>query len=189
MIESAFALTSFRHHSLICHPASPCPTALEIVASAEFSENGGLHLRYLLTGDLDAIRFPPPQAASPADNLWQYTCCEAFIGATGDMAYREFNFSPSSQWAAYQFNEYRVRDERFQPPAFPQITRQQDDSRCELEVRLPQVLLPEASELQLGLTAVIEFKNGDKTYWALSHPAAQPNFHLRASFALTLIKP
>ena len=105
------------------------------------------------------------------------------------MAYREFNFSPSSQWAAYQVNDYRVRDERFQPLAFPQITRQQEDSRCELEVLLPQVLLPEASELQLGLTAVIEFKNGDKTYWALSHPAAQPNFHLRASFALTLNKP
>lgn len=144
-----------------------------------------------MTGELDAIRFPSPQAASAADNLWQHTCCEAFIGVTGDRAYREFNFSPSNQWAAYQFNDYRVCDERFQPPAFPQITHQQDDSRYELEVRLPPVLLPEANALQLGLTAVIEFKNGDKTktYWALSHPAAQPNFHLRASFALTLNRP
>ena len=182
-------MISLRTHSLTCHPASPCPIALEIVASAEFAEDNQLCLRYLLTGDLAAIRFPSPQAASAADNLWQHTCCEAFIGLTGDTAYREFNFSPSSQWAAYRFNDYRVRDKRFQPPAFPQITCQQDDSRYELEVQLPQVLLSKANELQLGLSAVIEFKNGDKTYWALSHPAAQPNFHLRASFALALNKP
>lgn len=189
MIDAAFALSSFHPYSLICHAASPCPTALEIVAGAEFSENGNLRLRYLLTGKLAAIRFPSPQAAGPSDNLWQHTCCEAFIGAAGDSAYREFNFSPASQWAVYQFNDYRVRDERFPLPTYPQITHQQDERHYELEVLLPQVLLPEAKTLQLGLTAVIEFKNGDKTYWALRHPAAQPNFHLRASFALTLNKP
>jgi hypothetical protein len=182
-------LISLRTHSLTCHPASPCPIALEIVASAEFAEDNQLCLRYLLTGDLAAIRFPSPQAASAADNLWQHSCCEAFIGAMGDTAYREFNFSPSSQWTAYRFNDYRVRDEHFQAPAFPQITCQQDDSRCELIALLPPLLLPDDSDLQLSLTAVIEFKSGDKTYWALSHDAAQPDFHLRASFALTLNKP
>ncbi|MDD2743477.1 MAG: DOMON-like domain-containing protein [Rhodocyclaceae bacterium] len=182
-------MTSFHAHSLICHTSNPCPRALEIVVSAEFSESGQLCLRYLLTGDLKPIRFPSPQAASPADNLWQHTCCEAFIGVRGDAAYREFNFSPSSQWAAYRFNDYRVRDEHFQPPAFPQINCQQDDSRCELIALLPQLLLPDDAELQLGLTAVIETIDGSKSYWALSHDAAQPDFHLRASFALTLNKP
>lgn len=182
-------MISLRTHSLTCHPASPCPIALEIVASAEFAEDNQLCLRYLLTGDLAAIRFPSPQAASAADNLWQHTCCEAFIGLTGDTAYREFNFSPSGQWAAYRFNDYRVRDEHFQPPAFPQITCQQDDSRCELIALLPPLLLPDDADLQLGLTAVIETIDGSKSYWALSHDAAQPDFHLRASFALTLNKP
>jgi hypothetical protein len=182
-------LTSLRHHSLICHPASPCPIALEIVASAEFAEDNQLCLRYLLTGNLDAIRFPSPQAANAADNLWQHTCCEAFIGVTGDTAYREFNFSPSSQWTAYQFNDYRARDEHFQPPSFPQITCQQDENRYELTALLPPLLLPDDADLQLGLTAVIETIDGSKSYWALSHHAAQPDFHLRPSFALTPNKP
>jgi hypothetical protein len=39
--------------------------------------------------------------------------------------------------------------------------------------------------LNIGLAAVIENTDGNKTYWALQHYAEQPDFHLRQSFSLT----
>ena len=41
------------------------------------------------------------------DDLWQHTCFELFIGAKNDAEYYEFNFSPSGEWAAYEFRNYR----------------------------------------------------------------------------------
>jgi hypothetical protein len=40
--------------------------------------------------------------------------------------------------------------------------------------------------LDLALTTVIEASDGSKSYWALRHGAAQPDFHLRQSFTLAL---
>jgi hypothetical protein len=39
---------------------------------------------------------------------------------------------------------------------------------------------------QIGLTAVIETATGEKSYWALHHPAEKPDFHHRGGFALSL---
>lgn len=100
--------------------------------------------------------------------------------------YREFNFSPSGQWAAYRFTGYRERDEAFAPTAKPQLIFTPLADGFELRASLPAALLPPDSTLQLGLTAVIEAADGSKTYWALAHHAAQPDFHIRQSFALTL---
>jgi len=43
--------------------------------------------------------------------------------------------------------------------------------------------------LQLGLTAVIEANDGSRSYWALHHPEASPDFHHRAGFILSLNQP
>jgi hypothetical protein len=37
-----------------------------------------------------------------------------------------------------------------------------------------------------GLSAVIEEKDGTKSYWAIAHPAEKPDFHDPACFALPL---
>ena len=42
-----------------------------------------------------------------ADELWKTTCFEAFLRPMGEESYREWNFAPSSQWAAYRFTGYR----------------------------------------------------------------------------------
>ena len=39
--------------------------------------------------------------------------------------------------------------------------------------------------LRLGLAAVIEASDGTRSYWALRHPAGQPDFHHADAFALT----
>jgi hypothetical protein len=42
---------------------------------------------------------------------------------------------------------------------------------------------------RIGLSAVIEEKNGMKSYWALAHPAGKPDFHHPACFAAELPAP
>ena len=50
---------------------------------------------------------------------------------------------------------------------------------------LPVAGLPDA-ECAMGLSAVIEEQGGVKSYWALAHPDAKPDFHAPACFAATL---
>jgi len=171
--------------SLLCHPASPCP-AVQAVTARVVLASDGLRLRYFIHAEPAAIRLPEARPAQAADGLWQHTCCEAFIAPTGSTEYREFNFSPSGQWAAYRFSDYRERDTAFTAPLAPHIELRQHADGFELTASLAPALLPDAASLQLGLTVVIEAADGSKSYWALTHAAAQPDFHLRQSFALAL---
>lgn len=171
---------------LLCHPSGHCSVIQALTVSAKLAANGALHLSYHLSGEIADLLLPARLAPAAADNLWQHTCCEAFIGATNNPEYYEFNFSPSEQWAAYRFTDYRQRDNRFQLAATPQITQQRRANAFSLAAILPPGLLPTGESLQVGLSAVIETREGSKSYWALAHCAAQPDFHLRQSFALTL---
>ena len=172
--------------NLLCHPASPCAVVRSISITANFAESGDLNLLYRVIGEVDGIKLPAARQPGPADNLWQQTCCEAFVAAANTEPYREFNFSPSAQWAVYQFAAYRQRDSRFQPPSAPQITLHQQADGFELAATIPSELIPPSDVLDLALTTVIEASDGSKSYWALSHGTTQPDFHLRQSFTLAL---
>jgi hypothetical protein len=118
-----------------------------------------------------------------------------FVGATGHAAYREFNFSPSGQWAAYAFSDYRERDpaleEALAQVAAPRIVARLSAGRLELEARIAAAALPTPTEgtLLLAVAAVVEaadLVDGCHSYWALRHPAARPDFHHRDGFVLPL---
>jgi hypothetical protein len=51
---------------------------------------------------------------------------------------------------------------------------------------LDHLSLPRESSWRLGLSAVIEETNGNKTYWALVHPPGKPDFHHKDAFAYEL---
>jgi hypothetical protein len=68
---------------------------------------GSLLLSYLVTGRISDLRIPPAVAAARTDELWRHTCFEAFVRTSLGPAYYEFNFAPSTQWAAYRFDNYR----------------------------------------------------------------------------------
>jgi hypothetical protein len=146
----------------------------------------GLLLRYEVLGDIRRLRLPTPMPNGPADGLWQHTCFEAFVGATGDPAYREFNFAPSGQWAAYRFSAERQRDthaEAAQVPVSPTIDLHPAADRLCLQTWLPLHALPDpATAWDVGLTAVIETADGQLSYWALQHPGARPDFHHRGGW-------
>lgn len=171
---------------LLCHPATPCTALDAIEVALEPSAAGGLILRYSARGRTAALLIPSSLPSAPADNLWQHTCCEAFVAAVDDKQYREFNFSPSGLWAVYDFKDCRERDTGVTPPAAPRITIQSLADGFQLTAELDPAQLPAGKTLQLGLSAVIEAADGSKSYWALAHCAAHPDFHLRQSFMLTL---
>lgn len=178
--------------ALFSFPGSIIPAAEAIEVDVRFTAAGELSLAYCLDGSLDQLRIPEPQLPGPADGLWEHTCFEAFIAAGNSLAYREFNLSPSGQWAAYAFSGYRERDEGVTLAPAPRVSVRRSARRLELEAILPPGLLPPAAPgagYQVGLSAVIEAADGGKAYWALAHPGPRPDFHLRTAFALPLAAP
>ena len=174
---------------LQAHPATPCPWIDSITARAHWLRAGVLLFDYIFSGDIARLCVPPPQPACHTDRLWQHTCCEAFVAAVDGVEYREFNLSPSGQWAAYRFLAYRERDAAFVPPFTPQSDFQRLADGFRMTALLAPELLPPTAVFQIGLTLVLETTAGGKSYWALAHCAAQPDFHLRQSFTLTLARP
>ena len=132
-----------------------------------------------------AQRFVIPELTEPwrADELWRTTCFEAFFRAAGEDSYREWNFAPSGNWAAYDFARPREGMTRADVGSPPYI-RMEDNFTW---WALGATIAVEADRpWQLGLSAVLEEADGTKSYWALAHPADQPDFHHPDSFAARL---
>lgn len=178
------------------HPTSPDagepgtgPVGSLLATMFALPEGGAMFEFRLEDSQLGKLSIPAPQPPGPADGLWQHTCFEVFLGVPGEPQYREYNFSPSGQWAVYAFRAWRERDEAFSPAAAPEIACTQDGDTLVLEAHVPAELLPTVpagADLQVSLSAVIERKDGRLEYWALRHAAAQPDFHARDTFVLTL---
>ncbi len=181
--------------ALVCHPATPAPVVRTIEVDATRAVDGALVFHYCLRGDIVRLLIPHAGEASCADALWEHTCFEAFIGLAGQPAYREFNFSPSGQWAAYAFADYRQRTAPADLSAPPRITARLFSGRIEVEAVVPLAALPSpAAEttLQVGICAVVEARDvveGRHSYWALRHATGRPDFHDRRGFALELPPP
>ena len=178
------------------HPATVASLVQSLTVQAILTADGDLTVYYRLRGDMVRLRIPEKRASEPMDGLWEHTCCELFISVVGETAYREFNFSPSGQWAAYAFSGYRQRDPTAEPifahGLTPLIHVELTAGRLELSASLSRTVLPPlptSGTLQLGLAAVVEAADlidGRHSYWALHHPAARPDFHHRDGFVLKL---
>lgn len=166
--------------ALVPHPATPSAAVQSILVEVR-RERDAVALRYVLSGDLGRLRVPASRAAARADDLWRHTCFEAFLAGEG-AGYREFNFSPSGEWAAYAFAGYRERGPRLDCPA-PDIVCRASPGRLELEAAA--ACAPQG-RVRIGLSAVVEDTAGALSYWALRHPAARPDFHHAGAFAFEI---
>ena len=174
---------------LTCINDSACPSDTVLQVEVLPYPLGCLALRYELTGELAKFRIPTPQPPDAVDDLWKHTCFEAFIAVQGDLSYHEFNFSPSGQWAAYAFSNYRIRSDWIANQA-PFISLTQTNNSLLLKANIDAADLPPNptnKPLQLGLAAVIETIDGNCTYWALLHPVDKPDFHHRSGFICTWV--
>jgi len=173
--------------SLVPHRAPSNPSVRGIEGTVTRTGSAGLRFEFLLDGHTADLRVPESLPPSFRDGLWRHTCFEAFVAIAGSPAYREFNFSPSGEWAGYRFSGYRQREGG--TVAAPEIVFRQEAGSLHLNAAVTAASLPPTAAgatLQIGLAAVIESVEGNLSYWALAHPAEQPDFHHRDGFLLSL---
>jgi hypothetical protein len=175
--------------ALRLHPDSHCVAATGIEVDVARPRPGDLALRYVVTGGLADLLLPPVIAPTSADELWRHTCFEAFVRAAPGTTYFEFNFAPSTQWAAYRFSDYRSGMSVAGGIGAPGIETRSDGGSYELHVSLELQGLADLSGESawwLGLSAAIEEAGGGMSYWALAHPPGKADFHHSDCFALEL---
>ena len=118
------------------------------------------------------------------DELWKTTCFEAFLGPVGAGSYREWNFAPSGNWAAYDFSAYREEMARADVGSPPYIRMEDNFTWWTVGAT---IATDAQQQWQLGLSAVLEEIDGTKSYWALAHPPGdKPDFHHANCFAARL---
>ncbi len=168
----------------------PAENLLHIKITGDIERAGTqLSARYTLSGEINSIIFPS-SSISPMrkHDLWKATCFEFFIAPAGQTQYWEFNLSPSGNWNVYHMDAYRqvnMREEE-KVTSLP-FTFQKTDIQINLEISVNTAsFLPSTQKLEVGIAAIIQTANETETYWALTHPNPQADFHHRAGFVIAL---
>ncbi len=173
--------------SLIPFP-SPNTPQVTITGTLE-RQNDILALHYSLTGNIGKIFFPPPSMYSGRkDELWKRTCFEFFLAIKDQQPYWEFNMSPSGDWNVYRMDAYRRAGFR-EEASIQRLQFEAEKSERFFTLDAAVDLSPifhTVQGLEVGVTAILQTQDGNETYWALTHPAPQADFHRRESFILTL---
>jgi len=175
--------------SLLPFPAPKIPN-ISLTGNISF-QNHIVDLRYSLTGELEEI-FLPATGLHPGrkDELWRTTCFEFFLAPKGQPRYWEINLSPSGDWNIYRMDSYRrigFRQETSIQRLPFEVQHEEGAFHLKALIDLNPITEP-AQILQLGISSVIQTRGGNETYWALSHPAPVPDFHLRESFTIEIPK-
>ena len=132
---------------------------------------------------------------SRTDKLWEETCFELFLGVgreqAKDLRYREFNLSPSGAWNSFTLQGYRYAAQAESDIESLPLEVKKTDDALTLKADIDISSIAAASDpIRLGISAVILVKNAaqetQETFWAIEHPAAEPDFHHPNSFALFL---
>ena len=171
-------------HRLTCHPATPASLVSQLTATISELTEARIKISFEVAGDLNQLLIPKQQTPNSRDNIWQHTCFEFFIAQAECENYYEFNFSPSTLWAVYAFDSYRIRREWTTNEA-PNISVSQTLDHYQLDAVINLADLPLVNKQDswlIGLTAVLETQQNEHSYWALKHPEVQPNFHHRNGF-------
>lgn len=176
------------NHALKRHPDSRGLVALRVELDVARPRANRLMVSYIVTGAMSEIQMPQVMTTERTEDLWRHTCFEAFVRTGSDPSYYEFNFAPSTRWAAYRFSSYR-NGIAAADIGTPSIEVQSDSDRTTLRVSMTLDRLSDLSResaWRLGLSAVIEDQSGSMSYWALAHPPGKPDFHHADCFALEL---
>ena len=198
---------------LTCHADTPTDAVEAIEVEVQRLSAKRLRLHFVVTGAIRHLALPAPRTGQRADGLWAHSCFEAFVRGGAREPYYEFNFAPSSDWAAYRFDAYREGATAPRSIADPRVGGMIQTARIDAFTRdrlvsqgftsvgrhePPFYWLSATAELKqaadlgedepwrLGLSAVIEERSGRLSYWALAFPPGKPDFHHPDCFALEL---
>ncbi|HUL18423.1 MAG TPA: DOMON-like domain-containing protein [Steroidobacteraceae bacterium] len=177
---------------LVVHPQTPAALPVTLLGEARRLSAAVLRCDFVLEADLTRFALPARGGGARRDELWQHTCFETFVGTPDASGYCEFNFSPSGDWAAYQFEDYRRGRAQAPLRTAPALQVDERPGRLTLSATLELggvAALERAPQLRLALAAVLEDGQGSLSYWALRHAPGPPDFHHRAGSTLKLHAP
>ena len=175
--------------ALALRPFDDSICATRTLLRAEVTRDGTLlTLRWTLDTPPGALMIPARTAsAARLDRLWEGTCFEAFLAPAARPEYWELNLSPSGDWNVYRFDSERTGmrlELRGAAPTIATTTEPGDRVTVAASLDLASVAELAASPLDVALTAVLQTTDGARTYWAVRHTRAQPDFHARESFVV-----
>ena len=159
--------------SLVRHPDPPSGAIHAVDAELERLPGGAI-ATFRVLGDMARLVIPQPAVPDRTDGLWRTTCFELFVAGEGT-AYREYNFSPSGQWAAYEFDDYRAGMRN--TPARVETEIYQTNNALQFSAKINAEF---PNPVLIGLTAVIEESDGAIRYWSTAFAPGKPDFHAEA---------
>ena len=145
-----------------------------------------LRIEYKLKGVSQVVITKQSDPPTRQYDLWEHTCFEFFLALKDSTIYWEFNLSPAKHWNVFRFLNYRqdiAEEMSFGTLPF-EVLLQDDSLLLNLEVELDKIISSE-SELEVGITTVVKDEQ-QLSYWALTHPAKEPDFHHPDSFIIKL---
>ena len=171
------------------HPAFTAAPVRDVTAQVRIRDGVRLDLVYRLKGDVAQLLVPSVAQPIRTDDLWQKTCFELFVTDAQGEGYAEFNFSPSTAWAAYHFTGYREGMQPLPVEHAPRIEFEAAAQHLDLHVSLavPAAIATVVPVMRrLAISAVVQDHAGAMSYWALAHRSDKPDFHHRDGFAYAL---
>ncbi|MFN2100712.1 hypothetical protein [Altererythrobacter sp. MF3-039] len=159
-------------HELVLHPQSADGPIKKVSASLR-PTSAGCEAEFRLEGDIASIKVPENASPRREDFLWKTTCFEIFWQPDRGTYYREFNLSPSSKWACYDFDGFR-ENSRDAPVEQIAISCSHDEEQLVLKAAIASELPDPA---QVALNGIVEDLEGNIQFWALAFPEGKPEFH------------
>jgi hypothetical protein len=178
MNEQTFSLELF--------PSTKLLYDLKITGSITRRANQ-LAIRYMLFDELkEVIIAPASDRSARKHELWKDTCFEFFLGIKDSEQYWEFNLSSAGHWNVYRFDGYRqgMQEETAFTMLPFSVHNQADGLVVALDIDLSKIVSTQV--LEIAITSVIKHRDGEVTYWALTHRGAEADFHQRDSFIIEL---
>jgi hypothetical protein len=174
--------------NLVPHPSTPpAKPSFKVWATVDHAASlGAVATTNICFGvSAPAERFVIAPVSEPwrADELWKTTCFEAFLRIEGEDSYREWNFAPKGNWAAYDFSGYREHMTEAEVGSPPYIRMEDNFTWWTVGAT---IAVEADKQWQLGLSAILEEKDGTKSHWALAQPSEKPDFHAPGCFAARL---
>ena len=166
-------------HKLVLHPGC-APGSVHTIEAEVTATSDGCRATFIAHGDIARIAVPVVATPGRFDNLWKTTCFEIFWSHDGT-SYREFNLSPSTRWACYDFDGFRegMRD----APAEVEIAVAVTGDTLRLDAIIRSDLPVPAT---VALNGIIEDADGVNRFWALAFRPGAPEFHASECRALEL---
>ena len=170
------------------YPDSEQSSSIDLNIDGQIERNQStITIHYEVSGDLSKVLWPTFIAHyQRKDGLWKHTCFELFILPANNSEYYEYNFSPSGNWNAYIFDDYRKGQQDLPLDKIEIELEREGEDKIILNSSIPLIDAVQPATFKVGISAVIEDQQHQHHYYALSHIGERPDFHIHESFTLAL---